>query len=103
MRLVLIALLASTASADDFGRDLCSERHHGAPIDLDLKNADIHDVFRLLADVGHVNLVVSDEVNGKVTLRLKRVAWDTAACAVAAVHHLAITAQDNVLLVKPAK
>ena len=104
MRRVLLALLAaSSASADDFGRDLCNARHHGAPIDLDLKNADIHDVFRLLADAGHVNLVVSDEVSGTVTLRLKRVAWDTAACAVAAVHHLAITAQDNVLLVKPIK
>jgi type II secretory pathway component HofQ len=75
--------------------------HHGAPIDLDVKDADIHDVFRLLADVGHVNLVVSDEVTGKITLRLKHVAWDAAACTIADMKHLDITVQDNILLVKP--
>jgi hypothetical protein len=43
--------------------------------------------------------VVSDEVSGKVTLRLKRVAWDLAACTIAKVHHLAIALEDGVLLV----
>ena len=77
--------------------------HHGAPIDLDVKDADIHDVFRLLADVGHVNLVVSDEVSGKVTLKLKHVAWDLAACTIADMKHLDVTVQDNVLIVRPRK
>ena len=103
MRLVVLALLVSaTASADDFGRDLCARdaRHHGAPIDLDLKDADIHDVYRLLADVAHISLVVSDDVAGKVTLKLKRVQWDLAACTIAASHHLVIDVQDNILLVR---
>lgn len=97
MRAVLIvALLASVASADD----LCARKvHHGAPIDLDVKDADVHDVLRLLADVGKMNLVISDEVTGKVTLRLKNVAWDLAACMIAKVHHAAIALEDNVLLV----
>jgi type IV pilus assembly protein PilQ len=97
VRAVLLVLcLASVASADD----LCARKlHHGAPIDLDVKDADVHDVLRLLADVGRTNLVVSDEVTGKVTLRLKRVAWDLAACTIAKVHHLAIALDDNVLLV----
>ncbi len=86
-------MLAAPASAGDF----CKER--GAPIDLDVKDADIHDVFRLIADVAKVNLVVSDEVAGKVTLRLKRVAWQSAACAIAKVEHVAISLSGNVLLV----
>jgi type II secretory pathway component HofQ len=81
--------------------DLCTRPHHGAAIDLDVKAADVHDVFRLLADVGHVNLVVGDNVTGKVTLKLKRVAWDTAACAVADLEHLAIDVDGNILLVTP--
>jgi type IV pilus assembly protein PilQ len=56
-------------------------------------------VFRLLADVGRVNLVVNDKVEGKVTLRLKRVPWDQIACTIAAVHKLQITVQDSILMV----
>lgn len=73
--------------------------HRGAPIDLDVKNADIHDVMRLLADVGNVNIVVPDDVQGKVTLRIKRVAWDLAACTIAAVHKLRLSANGNIVLV----
>lgn len=74
-------------------------KYHGAPIDLDVKDADIHDVMRLLADVGRVNIVVADSVKGKVTLRLKRVAWDQIACTIAAVHKLMISVDGNVVLV----
>jgi type IV pilus assembly protein PilQ len=98
--LVLACLVSSVHAGDLCSRDA---RHHGAAIDLDVKNAELGDVFRLIADAGHVNLVVSDEVSGKVTLQLERVAWDTVACAVAQMHHLTITAQDNILLVKPAR
>jgi type IV pilus assembly protein PilQ len=100
--LSIVAIFAADASAD---RDLCgpSARHHGAPIDLDLKRADVRDVLRLLADVGHANLVASDDVEGKVTLRLKRVPWDAALCTVAAVEHLAVTFEDNILVVRRAR
>jgi len=106
--LVVLSILAARDAAGDdrdfAGTDLCARgvRHHGAPIDLDVKGADIHDVFRLIADAGHTNVVVSDAVTGKVTLRLGHVAWDAVACAVAGVHHLTITVQDNILLVMPA-
>ena len=100
-RALLLVAFASTAYAD---RDLCAPgaKHHGAVIDLDVKNADIHDVLRLLADTGHINLVVSDEVAGKATLRLRRVAWDAAVCTIVAVHHLTATVQDNILMITPA-
>ena len=96
--LAIVLLLAGTASAD---RDLCAPgaKWRGATVDLDVKAADIHDVLRLLADVGKVNLVISDDVAGKVTLRLKRVPWDQIACTVAAVHRLQIHVQDNILMV----
>lgn len=95
---VMVMGLAGSAAAD---RDLCAPgtRFRGAPVDLDLKDADIRDVFRLLADVGRVNLVVNDKVDGKVTLRLKRVPWDQIACTVAAVHKLQIMVQDSILMV----
>jgi hypothetical protein len=105
----VLVLLVSMAAARAYGerepRDLCARgvRHHGAAIDLDVKGADIQEVFRLIADVGHVNIVVPDDVTGKVTMRLVHVAWDAAACAVAAVHRLTITVDGNVLLVMRAR
>jgi len=98
--LVVLVLLAGRARADS---DLCPRNAHyrGATIDLDVKDADIHEVFRLLADTGRVNLVIPDEVSGKVTLKLHRVPWDQAACAIAATHRLSITVDGNILIVKP--
>ena len=101
--LVATAPVVRDARGDDRDgrRELCGRgvRHHGAPIDLNVKDADIHDVFRLIADAARVNLVIPDDVTGKVTLRLVRVAWDAVACAVAGVHHLTITVDGNILLV----
>lgn len=92
-------LMTTVAHAD---REICRRgaKYHGAPIDLDVKGADIHDVMRLLADVGNINIVIADNVQGKVTLKLKRVAWDLAACTIAQVHKLDVTLHDNVVLVK---
>ncbi len=89
-------LLSGAARADD----LCAPgaKHHGKPIDLDLKDADIHDVLRLLVDVGRINLVVADDVTGKVTVHLKKVAWDSAACAIAATHALKLNLDGTILL-----
>ena len=43
-----------------------------------MKGADLHEVCRLIADVGRVNIVVSDEVRGTVTVKMKGVPWDQA-------------------------
>ena len=82
-------------------RELCRRDavHHGAAIDLDVKGADIHEVFRLIADIARLNIVVPDDVTGAVTLRLKRAPWDAVVCAIAGVHHLAIAVYDNILVV----
>lgn len=101
-----LAALPGRAAADDArapaGRDLCrrGKVYRGTPLDLDVKNADVHELFRLLGDVGRVSFVISDGVTGKTTLRLKRVPWDQIACTVAASHKLAITIDGNVLLVR---
>jgi len=50
----------------------------GQKLSLDFKDADIKNVFRLLAEVSGLNIVVTDEVNKKVTVRLLEVPWDQA-------------------------
>ncbi|HTM09466.1 MAG TPA: type IV pilus secretin PilQ [Verrucomicrobiae bacterium] len=50
----------------------------GQKISLDFKDADIKNVFRLLAEVSGLNIVVTDEVKKRVTVRLVDVPWDQA-------------------------
>jgi type IV pilus assembly protein PilQ len=53
-------------------------KYNGRHIDLDFKDADIHNILRLLAEVGGVNIVTSDDVKGSVTIRMRDVPWDQA-------------------------
>jgi len=99
MRAALLCLVVSTARAGD----ICAPNamHRGTVIDVDVKQADVRDVLRLLVDTARLDLVVGDGVTGKVTLHLTHVAWDAAACAIAGLHHLRMTLDDGILLVTP--
>ena len=55
-----------------------SKKYTGQRLSLDFKDADIKNVFRLLAEVSGLNIVVTNDVNNKVTLRLVEVPWDQA-------------------------
>lgn len=52
--------------------------YRGQSVNLDVKEAPIHDLLRLLADVGNVNIVVPDGLTASVTVRMKKVPWDQA-------------------------
>jgi type IV pilus assembly protein PilQ len=54
------------------------KKYTGQKISLDFKDADIKNVFRLLAEVSGLNIVVTNDVNQKVTVRLVEVPWDQA-------------------------
>lgn len=47
-------------------------------ISFDFKDADLKNVLRLLADLSGTNIVVTEEVQKKITLRLVDVPWDRA-------------------------
>jgi len=101
VKAVAFALLVAATRPALADRDLCAPGvRHGPTLDLDVKAADLHDVFRLLAKTADVNLVVSDDVVGTVTLSLRHVGWQDAACAIAGLHHLRITVQDSIILVR---
>ena len=73
----------------------------GRRIDLDLKDADIHNVLRLLADVGSVNIVASDDVSGTVTIRMRNVPWDEALDVILQSKGLGMVRVGNIVRVAP--
>jgi type IV pilus assembly protein PilQ len=76
-------------------------RFTGRRIDLDLKDADVHNVLRLLADVGRVNVITADNVTGTVTIRMRNVPWDQALDVVLQSKNLGVVRQGNLLRVAP--
>ncbi len=76
-------------------------RFTGNRIDLDLKEAPIHEVLRLIADVGKVNIVTSDAVTGAVTIKLRNVPWDQALETVLQAKGLGMVRQGNMIRVAP--
>jgi type IV pilus assembly protein PilQ len=54
------------------------KKYTGQKLSFDFKDADIKNIFRLLAEVSGLNIVVTSDVNRRVTLRLVEVPWDQA-------------------------
>ena len=77
--------------------------YHGATVDFDFKDAPIHDLLRIIADTGGVNIVVPDTIDAKVTVRLKRVPWDQALEVILASHGLWYRREGNLFRIAPRK
>ena len=73
----------------------------GFPINLDLVNANVHNVFRLISHVSKLNIVSSDDVKGTVTVRLIEVPWDQALAAVLQSKSLGAVQYGNIVRVAP--
>jgi type IV pilus assembly protein PilQ len=78
-----------------------AQHYNGRRIDIDLKDADIHNVLRLLADTGHVNVVTADDVTGAITIRMHNVPWDQVLDVVLQAKGLGMVRQGNLIRVAP--
>jgi type IV pilus assembly protein PilQ len=78
-----------------------ARRYAGRRIDLDLKDADVHNVLRLLADVGRINIVTADDVSGTVTIRMRNVPWDQALDVILQSKGLGKEQRGNMIRVAP--
>jgi type IV pilus assembly protein PilQ len=73
----------------------------GEKLSLDFQNIAVRTVLQIIADFTNFNLVVSDDVQGNITLRLKNVPWDQALEIILKAKGLAKRLQGNVLMVAP--
>lgn len=77
--------------------------YSGQHVSLDFKDADVHNVLRLLAEVSKLNIVATEDVRGKVTLRLFDVPWDQALDIVLQVLNLESVQEGNVIRISTVK
>jgi type IV pilus assembly protein PilQ len=76
-------------------------RYTGHRINIDFKDASVHEILRLLADVGKVNIITADNVTGTVTVKMNNVPWDQALDVVLQAKGLGMVRQGNMIRVAP--
>lgn len=73
----------------------------GERLSLTFQNIEVRAVLQLLADFTGLNLVVSDNVKGNLSLRLKNVPWDQAMDIILKTKGLGMRKTGNVVLIAP--
>jgi type IV pilus assembly protein PilQ len=96
--------LKTPVAEDQLQANLFNEdrEYSGDPLNLTFQDLDTRAVLQLLADFSDVNIVVSDSVQGSVTLRLQDVPWDQALDIVMKTKGLDMRRNGNVIIVAPA-
>lgn len=77
--------------------------YQGKRISLNFQDIKVRSVLQLLADFTGSNVVVSDTVNGNITLRLNNVPWDQALDIILKTRGLAQRKMGSVILIAPAQ
>lgn len=77
-------------------------KYDGEKLSLNFQDIEIRSVLQLIADFTDMNLVASDTISGRITLRLKNVPWDQALDIILKTKGLAKREDGNVLMVAPA-
>jgi len=87
------------------GATLFSEtkEYEGQRLTLNFQDIETRAVLQLLAETSGRNIVVSDTVQGNVTLRLRNVPWDQALDIVMTTKGLDMRQNGNVIIVAPAE
>ena len=78
------------------------EVYTGQKLSLNFQDIDVRSVLQLIADFTNLNLVASDSVNGRITIRLQNVPWDQALDIILKTKGLDKRRTGNVIMVAPA-
>lgn len=75
---------------------------NGEKISLNFQDMEVRAILQILADFSNFNLVASDTVQGRITLRLENVPWDQALALVLKTKGLDKRIDGNVMMIAPA-
>lgn len=73
------------------------KRYTGRRISLDLQDADLVNVLRLFAEIANLNMIISPDVKGKVTVRMVNIPWDQAMDIILKMNGLGYARDENIL------
>jgi type IV pilus assembly protein PilQ len=73
------------------------KKYTGKKISIDLQDADIEHVLRLIAAMTNYNLIIDEDVKGKISLRLYDIPWDQALDLVLLQKNLGMVLKGNIM------
>ena len=85
-------------TSDNLEEFIASNQHfYGKKISIETDEVEVREVFKLISDEANVNLILADDVKGKVSVKLKNVPWDQALVLVMKTKKLGYTRSGNVI------
>lgn len=76
-------------------------KFYGRKISIETSNIDVRDALKFITEESGVNMVITDEVKGNISLKLRQVPWDQALVVIMKARRLGYSRQGNVLRIVP--
>lgn len=92
---------AAASEAKAAGNVFDDRNYTGRRVDFNVKDMDIKNLLSAFAEIGKKNIIVADDVQGKVTIKLRNVPWDQALDIVLKSKALGREETGNILRVAP--
>lgn len=73
------------------------KNYTGENISIDLQNAEVEHVLRLISEISGYNLILDDEISGKISLKLVDIPWDQALDLVLLQRGLGMVLKGNIM------
>jgi type IV pilus assembly protein PilQ len=73
----------------------------GQKVSFDYQGIDIQNALRMIAEMSDMNIIMGDDVKGKLTMRLENVPWDQALDIILASQNLGKEVHGNVMRIAP--
>lgn len=91
--------ILSSQSLEEYLAD--NTQFFGRKISIETSEMDIKEVFKLISEESGINMVVSDDIKGTISLKLREVPWDQAMVVIMKSKKLGYTRNGSVLRVAP--
>ncbi|MES2768037.1 MAG: AMIN domain-containing protein [Bdellovibrionota bacterium] len=72
-------------------------KFYGKKISIEIIDGEIRDVITFISEESGVNLVLSDEIKGKISVKLRQIPWDQALVVIMQTKQLGYIRQGNIL------
>lgn len=76
-------------------------RYVGRPISIQVKDADLKEIFNFIAEESGLNILLSEDVAGRVTMKLRKIPWDQALVVLMQSKGLGYVRQGSILRIAP--
>lgn len=88
---------ASSVSEAGYKAKNNKQSFSGKRVSLDFQNVDIRTILQILSKEANMNIIASDDIQGKMTLTLKDVPWDQALALILDTYDLVKVEQGNII------